>query len=200
MSSPSALTVNAAGIASTAVLGTVSASIAAPGCHAASASSMHADVVGHVRQRAGRRCAFRDLQRVHAVGHRQRDEADAEHRPHPVQAPAAQREHPHHQRGEQQVADRVGHLGDHRRCVARHRRQYRTHHDRRADRRDAQPGDDAVQPHPRRYAPLPQARKAHDRRRSSTGYSVSHIPSQIDGIGGLGRCSIHAAHSTLPRP
>ena len=52
---------------------------------------------------------------------------------------------------------------------------------------------------PRGHALLAQAGEADDPE-VAAGYSVSHMPSQIDGIGGLGRCSIHAAHSTLPRP
>ena len=102
--------------------------------------------VEQVRDHARGGRAVRHLPQVDRVGHRQDEEAAAEERPGPIEPPAAQREHPDHERREQQVADRV--------CELRHDGgkpsaggpQHRLDDDRRADRADAEPGDDPVQP------------------------------------------------------
>ena len=118
--------------------------------------------VEEVREGARVERSGRDAQQIDRVANAEHEEARAQQRPAAVETPSPQGEHAHDQRREEQVADRVGEVCRHGERAAGGSVQHGTEDDRGARRADAEPGDDPVEPHAGRHAPVARTRQPHE--------------------------------------
>ena len=116
-----------------------------------------------VEQRAVDVGAERGLVEEQSVGDRDRDEARADHGPRAAGAPAGEAEHAGHDREQEQVADRVGDVGQQQRAGLRRGADQRLEQEHGGEAGGRERGDDAVEPQPRARAAQAGAHHQHDR-------------------------------------
>ncbi len=116
-----------------------------------------------VEQRAVDVGAERGLVEEQAVGDRDGDEAGADERPGAARAPAGEAEDAGDDGEQEQVADRVGDVGQHQRAGLGGRADQRLEQEHGGDAGRGERGDEAVEPQPRAGAAEARAHQQHDR-------------------------------------
>ena len=144
--------------------------------HAAADPAQVGRAAGDVR--AGGR-----LEQVQAVADREDEQTGSDQTPGPADSPAGDGEHPDHERDRRQVGERVGEIRCDRGLRAAGGFEHRLEHDRRADCRHGQAGDDPVEPD---AAPDAAGTRAQQQKQRDVDGRVNGQPERV-GEGRVGR-------------